>query len=230
MRTIIVAICLLSASCFGVASANDGVESATPLGIPVWQPSEDTEIRYDIFRKGKPFGTHVSSFSVGTDGEFEVNHQIDLKAKIGPITVYKYSHTATEVWDDNRLISLRGETEKNGDEIQVTAAASGDALSVSGTNFDGDVDADIVPATHWNIRQMFEGGILSTEGGQILDVIVEDLGRETLSIAGQSVETTKFSLASDLTVFLWYDDQGRWVKCAFTARGQNIEYELQGLY
>ena len=230
MRMIIASAYLLTMSSFGMATANDSLDSPTPLGIPVWQPSENTEIRYDIFRKGKPFGTHVTSFSVGEDGEFEVNHEINLKAKIGPITVYKYEHTATEVWDDNRLISLRGSTEKNGDELTVTAAVSGDALSVSGTNFDGEVDADIVPATHWNIRQMFEGGILSTEGGQTLDVVVEELGRETLTIAGEPVETTKFSLASDLTVFLWYDDQGRWVKCAFTARGQSIEYELQGLY
>ena len=236
MKRVICAILALGALAFGgvampgVASANETAVAETPLGIPVWQPSEDTEIRYNIFRKGKPFGTHVTRFELGEDGAFEVDHEIELKAKIGPVTVYKYSHTATEVWDENRLIALRGETRKNGDEILVTAAAEGDVLAVSGTNFSGEVDADIVPATHWNIRQMFEGGILSTEGGQTLDVVVEELGRETLTIAGERVETTKFSLASDLTVFLWYDDTGRWVKCAFTARGQNIDYELQSLY
>jgi len=94
----------------------------------------------------------------------------------------------------------------------------------------GTVEGDIVPATHWNIRQMFEGDILSTEGGQTLETVVEELGRETLTINGESIETTKFSLASDLTVFLWYDDSGRWVRCEFSARGQKIEYELTSLY
>ncbi len=230
MRNLFAAALFLCLTSLAGAFANDEAVTETPVGIPVWQPSEDTEIRYNVFRKGKPFGTHVSQFSVGEEGALEVRHEIELKAKIGPITVYKYSHMATEVWDGARLVSLRGETEKNGDEITVSAKAQEDALVVSGTNFDGKVDADIVPATHWNIRQMYEGGLLSTEGGQTLDVVVEELGRETLTIAGESVETTKFSLAADLTVILWYDDTGRWVKCAFSARGQDIEYELQALY
>jgi len=230
MKSLFAALLALGLTGFAPALANETTENVTPAGIPVWQPTEDTEIRYNIFRKGKPFGTHVTSFDVSGDGGLEVDHSIELKAKIGPITVYKYSHNATETWQDNRLIALRGETEKNGDDLNVTAAFEGDSLSVSGTNYTGTVEADIVPATHWNIRQMFEGGILSTEGGQTLDVVVEELGRETLTIAGETVEATKFSLASDLTVFLWYDDTGRWVKCAFSARGQNIEYELQNLY
>ena len=212
------------------ALAAEGAPIVSDAQIPVWTPTEDTEIRYDVLRKGKPFGTHVSSFSVGEDGTLSVTHDIELKAKIGPVTVYKYSHKATERWQDSQLIALRGETRKNGDELSVTASRNGDSLTVSGSNFDGTVEADIVPATHWNIRQMFEGGILSTEGGQTLETVVEELGRETLTIDGEDIETTKFSLASDLTVFLWYDDNGRWVRCEFTARGQKIEYELTSLY
>lgn len=228
MKRLLASVLMLGFLHAGPTYANAEVDGATQ--IPVWQPTEDTEIRYNVTRKGKPFGTHVSSFSVSDDGSFNVEHNIELKAKIGPVTVYKYTHTAMETWQDSQLISLRGETRKNGDDITVTATLDGESLAVSGTNYTGTVDADIVPATHWNVRQMFEGGILSTEGGQTLDVVVEDLGRETLIIDGQDVETTKFSLASDLTVFLWYDDTGRWLKCAFSARGQNIEYELQSLY
>ena len=228
MNRIIASLLMLVLLCAVPLGAHADTEGLNE--IPVWQPTEDTEIRYNVLRKGKPFGTHVSNFSIANDGSFNVEHSIELKAKIGPVTVYKYSHQATETWKDNQLISLRGETRKNGDDISVTATFDGQDLAIDGTNYTGTVDADIVPATHWNVRQMFEGGILSSEGGQTIEAVVEELGRETLVIDGESIETTKFSLASDLTVFLWYDDSGRWLKCAFNARGQNIEYELESLY
>ena len=130
------------------AFAVEGAPTVSASQIPVWMPSGDTEIRYDVLRKGKPFGTHVSKFSVGADGTLDVTHDIRLKAKIGPVTVYKYSHEATETWQDSQLIALRGETQKNGDELSVTASRDGDSLTVSGTNFMGTVEGDIVPATH----------------------------------------------------------------------------------
>jgi hypothetical protein len=37
-------------------------------------------------------------------------------------------------------------------------------------------------------------------------------------------------MVSDIDVDGWYDDQGRWVKLAFEARGQQIEYVLSEMY
>ena len=72
--------------------------------------------------------------------------------------------------------------------------------------------------------------MLSTEGGQPLDVVATNLGREILTINNQEIEATKFRLDSELSIFLWYDDNGRWLKLSFTARGQEIAYILEDLY
>jgi len=56
------------------------------------------------------------------------------------------------------------------------------------------------------------------------------LGRDTIIVAGEALETTHYRLKSDLNVDLWYDDQSRWVKLLFNARGQQIEYVLTSLY
>ena len=228
-------VTLLAASFHVAAVADTPNESAEVAAteaqeIPVWYPEEAAEIKFNVLRKGKPFGSHVLSFTPQEDGTLQVVNDIELTAKIGPFTAYKYRHDSTEIWTDGQLTSLNGETRKDGDDLAVSVAAEADELKIEGTNFTGTAPAEIIPSSHWHSREVFSDAILSSEGGQILDVITENMGRETLAIAGEEIEATKFKLVSDLTVYLWYDDMGRWVKCAFSARGQDIEYILQELY
>ena len=229
------------ATCFALTATADinvqatvAVElSSTPVAqvLPVWQPEGATEISFEVLRKGKPFGWHNLSFLPTDDGGFTARSDIELTAKIGPITAYKYRHDSVETWQDGRLVGLEAETRKNGKSIVARAEVTEAGLLVEGTNYNDTYPATIIPANHWNISQLYSDTMLSTEGGQPLDVVVEILGRETLTIAGQPIEATKFKLVSDLTVLLWYDDNGRWLKLDFTARGnQKIEYVLQELY
>ncbi len=98
---------------------------------------------------------------------------------------------------------------------------------MNGTLFSGDVAPTITPSSHWNINQVMGERILSTESGEILDIEVSELGEETIEAGGRSITAQRYRLVSDLTVDLWYDEAGRWVKCEFNARGQTIEYVLR---
>ncbi|MEM9669029.1 MAG: DUF6134 family protein [Pseudomonadota bacterium] len=198
--------------------------------LPVWQPAGGEIIAFEVLRKGKPFGTHTVSFEKSENGTLEVVNDIDLQVKFGPITAYKYSHDSTEVWADGSLVELTGETRKEGKDLTVSVLSEDGQLDVSGTNFTGELSADLIPSSHWHSGEVFSDAILSSEGGQLLDIRVDNLGSETLTVSGQEIETTRFRVYSDLSFDLWYDETGRWVKCAFEARGQNIEYVLQELY
>ena len=77
---------------------------------------------------------------------------------------------------------------------------------------------------------MYGDQMLSTETGEVLDINVEQLGREIVVVGGAALEATRYRLSSELAVDLWYDDQSRWVKMLFEARGQSIEYILNELY
>ena len=118
----------------------------------------------------------------------------------------------------------------DGEKGQVEAEREGKLLEVNGTEFQGDVDGKILPSSHWNFAQTQASELLSTEDGEILKVSVSDQGTETIEAAGQPVQTTRYLMDSDIDVTLWYDDAGRWMKLAFTARGQNIEYVLTNSY
>lgn len=206
--------------------------AASPVAqeLPVWMPKGRAEIKYNVLRKGKPFGEHNLFFEPDGENGFTVTNDIELTAKIGPITVYSYRHNSTETWQDSQLVGLKAQTRKEGNDLEASANLTQNGLSVMGTNYTGVYPADIVPASHWNVGQLYSTKMLSTEGGQALDVVVQNLGRETITVAGKSLKTTKYKLSSELDVNLWYDDAGRWVKLDFVARGQTIEYVLQALY
>ena len=233
MKRLILAL-FAACSAFTALADTDTITSESSVSItqslPVWMPEGEAQIRFEILRKGKPFGQHYVDFKPDGNGGFTATNDIDLIAKIGPITAYRYRHDSVETWKDGRLIGLEGTTRKEGKDLEARARLDGGKLRVEGTNFTGTYEADLMPANHWNISQLISQGMLSTEGGQLIENKVENLGRETLTIAGQEIEATKFKLISDLTIFLWYDDQGRWVRLDFEARGQKIEYILETLY
>ena len=77
---------------------------------------------------------------------------------------------------------------------------------------------------------MYSDVMLSTETGELLKIDVEKVGRETVQVGPETLEADRYRLRSRLDVDLWYDDAGRWVKLAFEARGQEIEYRLRELY
>lgn len=205
-------------------------EAVATEAFPIWTPEDSAQIRFNVLRKGKPFGTHILDFQRQDDGSLKVVNDIDLIVKFGPITAYRYDHESVEMWRDGQLVSLTGETRKDGKDLRVTAELADNALQIDGTNFNGELPADMIPSSHWDSREVFADEILSSEGGQALQVQTTRLGEDILTIDGVEVPATKFRLKSDLDVYLWYDEQGRWVKCQFTARGQTIEYVLESLY
>ncbi|MEL7481771.1 MAG: DUF6134 family protein [Pseudomonadota bacterium] len=237
MRSMVLAVALVLAG--PAASANDvsvDAEAASAITeditatLPVWQPNGGEEIQFRVLRNGKRFGYHNLSFETADDGTLRVKNDIDLEVKIGPITAYKYRHQSEETWTDGQLVALDGRTRKEGKTLTVSVSSGDSGLRIDGSNNSGVVRADIIPSSHWHTQELFSDTILSSEGGQVLEIEVDRIGLETLTIGGEVVEAERYRLQSDLAVDLWYTADGRWVKCAFSARGQDIEYVLEALY
>ena len=219
----------LGFACAGLAAA-DQATSLSSSAVKAWMPSDGSRIDFRVLRQGSPFGRHSLKFNRADDGQLIVSTDVELFVKFGFVTVYKYTLESEEVWQDGALVSLRGLTNKNGDRLSVRARRAGEALIVDGTGYSGTVSIPVIPSSHWNRLQVYSDQMLSTESGELLDIDVERLGRDILTIGGEAVETTRYRLKSQLDVDLWYDDQSRWVKLVFNARGQEIEYVLTNPY
>jgi Family of unknown function (DUF6134) len=215
-------------SLFLLASA--ALPAAAELSPKAWQPKSGDVISFNVLREGKPFGSHAVKFTTDANGALVATTTVSLKAGLGPVTVFRYKLDATETWLNGELQKVSGNVNDDGKKRSVTATRKGDALNVSGTDFKGVAPAGIVPASHWNYAQTLTGKLLSTEDGEILNVKVVNKGRETIKAGNKTIEANRYLMDSALDVDLWYDDDGRWVKLAFEARGQQIEYVLASLY
>ncbi len=212
------------------ADNSPGSTAGTAVRLPVWTPKDGDEIMFQVLRKGQPFGTHTVSFDIAPDGTLKATTGVRLKAGLGPITLFHYALTATETWQDGQLVALDGVVNDNGKDGSVSAARIGKALDVTGTEYTGEVPFGILPSSHWNIAQTQARQLLSTEDGEVIKVEVLDNGPDTVRVGGRTVEAHHFTMDSAIDVDLWYDAQGRWVKLAFEARGQDIEYVLTKAY
>jgi hypothetical protein len=209
------------------APAPNAASAAAP---PVWTPKDGDEIRFDVLRNGKPFGRHAVSFGVAADGTLTATTDVRLKAGLGPVKVFNYELDATETWKEGLLVGLTGVVDDSGKDGSVQASRDGETLSVKGTEYSGTVPLGILPSSHWNFAQTGASQLLSTGDGELIRVNVEDRGSDTVMVDGQPVEARRYLMDSDIDVDLWYDAQGRWVKLAFEARGQRIEYALTQSY
>lgn len=209
--------------CVGLISAPAAAYDLAP------EPSAGEAIVFDVYRNGgTPFGTHAVEFE--REGEDVIaSISIRLRAGVGPITVFRYEHDSTERWRDGQLIGKAGRTLKDGETYTISAVLDGGALQVEGVTPDGaaftdQVDAAILPSSHWHGYPVDMQTMLNTEHGTLMDTTVEYLGLDEIEADGERISAHHFRLSSSLVVDLWYDEEGRWAGCAFEARGQTVRY------
>ena len=223
IRPLIAAIAAITS--IGMFARADDMGRLPPSFSTERSVPESGVIRFDVLRQGSEFGTHVLRFEQDDDA-IRVTTDVDLKVSFGPFVPFRYQLDVEEVWRGGRLESLSGTTIDNGDEYTVEATREGDVIRVDGTKFSGTVPFDTPTTGWWNAALLDDAELISTEDGALTPIRVENLGRETIEARFGSLEATRFRIESSLTLDLWYDDEGHWVKCAFEARGQKIEYVL----
>jgi hypothetical protein len=199
-----------------------------PASAQAWQPRDRDKLVFDVFRDGSKFGAHVVEFR-RTGDELIVESDVELKVALGPITFFHYVHDATERWSGGALRSIAAQTKKDGKWRSMTLEAVEGGLRIAGAGFKGIILPGAIPSTHWNIAEMKQSAMLSTETGALLPMTVTDRGAERVKTGAGWVEARRYDVQSEIAASFWYDAAGRWVKCAFEAQGSKIDYVLREL-
>lgn len=182
-------------------------------------------LEFELLRNGHPDGRHVITVASAAGG-VSVRSQIDIAVRIGPITAYSFQQRCNESWSANALSALTCTTDKNGRRTNVSARRAGAALEVTGASGANAFPLTALPTSWWVRPPTNTRAMIDTQTGRPINVRVEHVGRETVQIAGRSVQADHIRVIGTLTADLWYDAQGRWIGCAFTMRGQRIQYRL----
>lgn len=210
MRSLIIALCALAAFAPKAADA----AAASP-----------GRLEFEILRNGEPTGRHVVQVS-GSGDAFSASSQVSVRVALGPVTVFRYEQTCRETWAGGALSALTCNTLKAGRRTNVVARRDGEALLVSGSAGDARFASTAIPANWWLRPPVSNDTMIDTETGRATPIRVTRMGRENFTLDGRTIQADRVRVQGTLTADLWYDAEGRWVGCAFTARGQRITYRL----
>ncbi|QDO99033.1 hypothetical protein FNB15_17935 [Ferrovibrio terrae] len=201
---------------------------ALPWAVLAGMPASSERYDFQVLRNGSPIGHHrVVVRSEGQRSEVDVDIELRVRAA-GFLTLFRYLHQSREIWEGDRLVSLRSTTDNDGRQEYLNAQAGADGLRVNGSGYSGLLPADTMPTSYWRPDFVRRATIMDSQNGRRLDLAIRPQQYELASAAHNEVPAQRYHLSGDVELTLWYGRDGRWVKTAFTARdGSQIEYLLQ---
>lgn len=180
------------------------------------------ELVFDIYRNGKPFGTHSLSFTEEA-GQTRVQIDINMEYALGPIPLFSYEHSNVEVWKGDQILSMNSETDDDGKAYKIDAEW-GDQLSVSANGEDFTAEP-IYTTSYWNPVAMKSDQLLNTQKGEVEDITVDFKGVEDFKVGDDALKAKRYSVDASVPIEIWYDQATeQWVGLEFKIRGSNFEY------
>ena len=199
------------------------------LASPASADMSPGRLEFAIERDGREEGRHVVEVRETSDG-WSVQSNVHIDVKFGPIVVFRYRQSCSESWQASdagpRLENLRCETSKGGRDTEVSARRDGATLLVSGAEGQARVAASAVPTNWWAHFALDRARFIDTETGEARDLRITPLGASDAATASGDIPASKTRVQGTIVADLWYDANGRWVGCTFTARGQTFTYRL----
>ena len=184
-------------------------------------------IAFRVVREEADIGTHVLTFR-RDGGKLIVDIAVDLKVTAFGYVIYTYRHRGTEIWRDNRIVSVKTETDDNGTKLSVVAISGESGINVEAGGKQKVLPANYMPSSHWNPAWLSAGGLLNTATGEPVQPKVAGPTSEKITTARDQVEAARYTISSPRQAEIWFDTAGRWIKAKFVAAdGSLIEYILQ---
>ena len=186
-------------------------------------------LHFDVSRNNSRIGQHVVRLTQsGTTWRVEI--AVELAVGIGPITVFRYTHSVREEWQDGRFRWMESRTNDDGTAHHVVAERVADGVSVRrGAGQTAVLPADTIPLTHWNHACM-RAPLFNPQTGLPLNMSVQRRAEETIDMGGgRTVRAQRYALAGEATMDTWYDDADTWAALRSAGRdGSMISYRRAG--
>jgi len=198
--------------------------ATSAAALPALPVPPGGRIGFRMLRNGEPIGSHVLTFQQSGEA-LVVSIAIDIQVKLIGMTLYRYSHRATERWQGGQFASIESQTDRDGTPRQMRAVREPDGVVVEGTNAKRYVAPPVaLPTTYWN-RAMLEPRLINSEDGRLLGVTVTEGALDRVPTAAGPVPARHYRLEGELQLEIWYDEAGQWAHLQFTKDGSTIIYE-----
>lgn len=205
----------------GVALASCALPSMA-MALPVPQGNS---LSFRVTRKGGEIGLHRLDFRREGD-RLTVNIAADIAVKFGFLTLFRYTHRATEIWEGGQPVSVSASTNDDGKKFALVGVRQGEGWKIDGASGSYIAPANAMPATHWN-RRMLDHPMINTQNGKLMEPEIARKGVTVLTAAnGRQIEAEHYSMSGDAMLDTWYDATPAWAGLSFKAKdGSEVLYQ-----
>jgi len=191
------------------------------------------DIFFNVYRNGSKIGFHKLIFS-NSDNYFKAEIKIKFEVTFLGFVVYDYNHQNIEKWQDDKLVSLKTLTDKNGEDLFCEYQKIADSSIIKGTAGNIQTPENLIPTSYWNSKLVENSDfkkVINTQDCSYINFKIENLGSEY--IYNDKIRTTHYKLigkessGEEVNIDIWYDDKKNWVKMIFIKDGSEIEYFLR---
>jgi hypothetical protein len=183
-------------------------------------------LAFRLIRHGTDIGRHTLTFEP-QGGLLTVRVTVDALVTLLSIPIVRYAHRVVEVWEAGTLISVTGETDKNGRHEWVSARRGSEGLVVLGSKTERYIAPEPAGCTsYWN-RRSLDAPMISLEDGVLLrPQVVEERAASIALASGAIIPADHYNLSGAFRVDLWYDRSDTWAGLGLTAAdGSYVHYE-----
>jgi Family of unknown function (DUF6134) len=192
----------------------------------------DSETRdFSVSVDGKPAGEYHATIARQEDGSVTLDAHSSVKVKFLLITAYSYDYNAQEVWKNGRLQSLESHGKEDSKPFRVSARADGDVIRVKANGHERTVPAECWCTSCWQLPATRKGAVtlLSCDNGEQVQGIIQFIGAETITVAGQEMTCNHYRVMKPVTHDIWYDSSDRVVRDTWITEGHKSEIVLTGI-
>jgi hypothetical protein len=199
------------------------------LAFPVSAASAARSQSWDfsVLLDGDKIGYHRFELTDSED-ERRVRSEAKFDVRFLFINAFRYRHENTEVWSDGCLSKIDARTQANGKKLAVTGTqVQGEFVVDDGSQTNALSDC-VMTFAYWDPKFLQQPKLLNSQSGEYIDVEVEALGEEAITVRGQEVAASAYRLtAKQLQLKLWYSPDNEWLALESVAKGGRIiRYEL----
>ena len=210
-----------------LATAVAAIRLSDPLGPLHADAVAPRDLRFRALRDGSPIGEHRVTFRPDGD-RLTVATRVDIAVKVLFFTVFRFTHEAEEVWQADRLVSVKSTTNDNGTLLQVFGTAVADGFRIVGDDGPFLASAHLLTSNAlWNRRIVRERRLIDVQHGGEIGLITKPLRDEDVDTPQGPVRATRHHMITPYYAgSVFHDGDGRWVKGLLELKGERIEYAL----
>ena len=187
-------------------------------------PSEEAQRswQFSVLLDGSPIGYHRFDL-LSRESELEIRSEASFDVRFLFINAFRYRHSNRELWEGECLRVIESSTRQNGEEFAVSGERLAEGLRIEANGKSDQLDGCVMTFAYWNPRFLEQTRLLHPQSGEYMPVDVQPLGREELTVRGESVIASAYQVkARNVDITVYYSEDDEWLGLESVAKGGRI--------